>query len=208
MRPTFLDGRRFNPMNAPNPASGGKSSMKKSLTTVAAMAALAVPAVAIAEDQPSDQNKQNAQQYCRDLRDASGKDNFRSMFGGGKNAFGKCVSQNAKKDQKQEQTARENASKQCDAEEAQDPQAFKQKYGTGKNGKNAHGKCVSQKAKENKAKADETDQNDVKAAKQCKAEKSQDPEAFKQKYGTNKNKRNAFGKCVSQRSHELDQQNG
>jgi hypothetical protein len=179
--------------------------MSKRLYTLAAVAALAVPAAALAE-QPSDQNKQNAAEYCKALRDASGQQNFRSMFGGGDNAYGKCVSQNAKKDQKQEQKAKENAAKQCKAERDQDPDAFKQKYGTGDKKKNAFGKCVSQKAKENKAKADKTDQNDVTAAKQCKAEKSEDPAAFKQKYGTNENKKNAFGKCVSQKSHKLDQQ--
>jgi hypothetical protein len=179
--------------------------MTKRLYALALAVALAIPAVALA-DQPSQQNKQNAAKYCKALRDASGQDNFRSMFGGGKNAFGKCVSQNAKKDQKQQQKAEENAAKQCKAERDQDPAAFKQKYGTGENKKNAFGKCVSQKAKQNKAEADKTDQNDVTAAKQCKSEQSQDADAFKQKYGTNKNKKNAFGKCVSQKSHELDQQ--
>jgi hypothetical protein len=181
----------------------GRQTMKKMLSLLAAVVAVAVPAAALA-DQPSDQNEKNAAKHCKALREASGKDNFRAMFGGGKNAYGKCVSKNAKKDQAQEQKAKENASKQCDAEEAQDPQAFKDKYGTGKHGKNAHGKCVSQKAKENKAKADKRDENDVTAAKQCRAEQSQDPEAFKQKYGTNENKKNAFGKCVSQTSHQLD----
>lgn len=179
--------------------------MTRKLSVVAAVAALAVPALALA-DEPSQQNQQNAAKECKALRDASGKDNFRSMFGGGKNAYGKCVSQHAKADQKQEEKAKANASKECDAEQAQDPEAFKTKYGTGKDGKNAHGRCVSQKAKENKAEADQTDKNDAKAAKQCKAEKAQDADAFKQKYGTNKNKRNAFGKCVSQKSHELDEQ--
>jgi hypothetical protein len=174
--------------------------------TLAAAAALAVPAVAIAEDQPSDQNKQNAQQYCRDLREASGKDNFRSMFGGGKNAFGKCVSRNAKKDQKQEQRAKKNAAKECRDERDQDAAAFAEKYGTGKNHKNAFGKCVSQHAKANKAAEDKTDTNDVKAAESCKSEQSEDKDAFTQKYGTNKNKKNAFGKCVSKNSHELDEQ--
>jgi hypothetical protein len=178
--------------------------MRKSLYTLAAIAALAVPAVALA-DEPSDQNEKNAAKECKALREASGKENFRSMFGGGKNAYGKCVSQHAKRDQKQEEKAKENASKQCDAEQAEDPQAFADKYGTGTK-KNAHGKCVSQKAKENKAKADERDANQAKAAKECKAEKADDSEAFKQKYGTNKNKKNAFGKCVSQKSHELNQQ--
>jgi hypothetical protein len=178
--------------------------MTKRLYALAAAAALAVPAVAIA-DQPSQQNRQNAAQYCKALRESSGQDNFRSMFGGGKNAYGKCVARNAKKDQRQEEKANENAARQCRAERDQDAAAFKQKYGTGKNGKNAFGKCVSQKARENKAREDKTDQNDVTAAKQCKAEQSQDRQAFDQKYGTNENKKNAFGKCVSQKSHELDQ---
>jgi hypothetical protein len=179
--------------------------MTRKLSVLAAVAALAVPALALA-DEPSEQNQKNAAKECKALRDASGKENFRSMFGGGKNAYGKCVSQHAKKDQAQEKKAHANASKECDAEQAADPAAFKDKYGTGKDKKNAHGKCVSQKAKENKAEADETDANDAKAAKQCKAEKSEDAEAFKQKYGTNKNKKNAFGKCVSQQSRELDEQ--
>jgi hypothetical protein len=35
------------------------------------------------------------------------------------------------------------------------------------------------------------------AAKACKTERARNEEAFAAKYGTNKNKRNAFGKCVS-----------
>jgi PKD domain len=38
------------------------------------------------------------------------------------------------------------------------------------------------------------------AAKECKAEREDDPDAFKEKYGTNKNGKNAFGKCVSSKS--------
>jgi hypothetical protein len=181
--------------------------MKKSFTTLAAVAALAVPAVAIAADeQPSEQNKQNAAKHCKQLREASGQENFRSMFGGGKNAFGKCVSQNAKKDQKQSERAKTNAAKECKAEREADAAAFAEKYGEGKSNKNAYGKCVSQKAKANKAEEDETDKNDVKAAKACKAEKAADKDAFAQKYGTNANKKNAFGKCVSQNSKKLDEQ--
>ena len=51
------------------------------------------------------------------------------------------------------------------------------------------------------AKPDDTDRSN--AAKECKAERGSTPatrEAFKAKYGNNKNKRNAFGKCVSQRA--------
>ena len=36
------------------------------------------------------------------------------------------------------------------------------------------------------------------AAKACKAERALGAQAFKDKYGTNANKANAFGKCVSQ----------
>jgi hypothetical protein len=35
------------------------------------------------------------------------------------------------------------------------------------------------------------------AAKKCKAERALDAAAFKNNYGTNANKANAFGKCVS-----------
>jgi hypothetical protein len=41
------------------------------------------------------------------------------------------------------------------------------------------------------------------AAKQCKAERqSMGAEPFANRYGTNANKRNAFGKCVSQKAKQ------
>jgi hypothetical protein len=185
--------------------------MTKRITTVALLAgALAVPAPAAAED-PSPANFKNAAKYCKALRAAAGDANFKAMFGGKKNAYGKCVSKAARRDQKQEDTARANASKQCKAEEAADPAAFKTKYGTGKNGSNAHGKCVSQKAKENKAAADKQEKQDVNSAQECRAEKNQNPDEFKaahggktfaEFYGTNENDKNAFGKCVSTKSKE------
>ena len=178
------------------------------LAIVAAAAALAIPAISIA-DQPSQQNENNAAKFCKALRDAAGKDNFRSMFGGGKNAFGKCVAKNAKKDQHQDQVAHDNAAKQCKAEQAQDPAAFKEKYGTNKSKSNAYGKCVSQHAKQNKQQMDQQEtQSATNAAKDCRSEKNQDPAAFKQKYGTNKNKSNAFGKCVSQKEHQQQSSGG
>jgi hypothetical protein len=91
-------------------------------------------------------------------------------------------------------TAAKNASKACKAERAADPGAFAQKYGTNANDKNAHGKCVSMKTQE--ATEEQTEAR-VNAAKTCKAERAADPAAFTAKYGTNKNKKNAFGKCVS-----------
>ncbi len=63
-----------------------------------------------------------------------------------------------------------------------------------KNGKNALGKCVSKAERELKSAVADQIEN---AAKQCKAERTADAPAFAAKYGTNENKRNAFGKCVS-----------
>jgi hypothetical protein len=44
------------------------------------------------------------------------------------------------------------------------------------------------------------------AAQECKAERKADPDAFREKYGTNRNKRNAFGKCVSSKRSEADEE--
>jgi hypothetical protein len=81
--------------------------------------------------------------------------------------------------------------------------AFATKYGTNHNLKNAFGKCVSGKAKA-KASAEaqaQDEQSTSNAAKQCKKERSDmGVEAFKSKYGTNANKANSFGKCVSSKS--------
>ena len=93
-----------------------------------------------------------------------------------------------------------NASTDCKTERGDTPEsvaAFNEKYGTGKTKKNALGRCISQKA------GDTSDQQEdavVNAAKECKTERgstADSREAFRNKYGTNKNKRNAFGKCVS-----------
>jgi ABC-type microcin C transport system permease subunit YejB len=102
------------------------------------------------------------------------------------------------------QSAEKNAAKACKAERgttAQSVAAFKAKYGTNANKANAFGKCVSGKAKKaEEQEAEEQEEARENAAKKCKAERgttAQTIEAFKQKYGTNKNKANAFGKCVS-----------
>jgi hypothetical protein len=180
--------------------------MTKRFTTAAVLCgALALPTGAVAQSEPSPSNFKNAAKYCKALRAASGEANFKAMFGGGNNAYGKCVSKAAKRDAKQEDQAKTNASKQCKAEAAADPAAFKAKYGTGKKGSNAHGKCVSQKSKENKAAADKQERQDVNSAKECRAEQKQNPQAFAEKYGTNEGNKNAFGKCVSSKSKAKNQ---
>ena len=175
----------------------------KTLTTLSLIGALAISTTAFAgESTPSPTpTTPSASKQCRTERSEMGLEVFRMTYGTNKtkrNAFGKCVSKRTHATTEVVKEAQRNASKECTAEETADPAAFTKKYGTGKHGANAHGKCVSQKAKSQAAKAvdDEVDA-DVSAAKACKTERKADPAAFKQKYGTNKNKRNAFGKCVS-----------
>jgi hypothetical protein len=96
----------------------------------------------------------------------------------------------------QEPPPPKNASQLCkEQRKAMGDAAFKALYGTNANKSNAHGKCVSMKAQaETAAEQSAT----IKAAKTCKAErKTLGETAFKAKYGTNANKSNAFGKCVS-----------
>ena len=114
-----------------------------------------------------------------------------------------------------------NPAKACKAERgttAQSSAAFDQEHGTNPNKRNEFGKCVSSKTKvKNKSKADEDDdeaeaedQDDATtaAAKKCKTERgttAQSSAAFDQKHGTNPNKRNAFGKCVSKNAKPAQQ---
>lgn len=96
---------------------------------------------------------------------------------------------------------------QCRAEQAQDPAAFQTRYGTSGNGANAFGKCVSMKARAQSTSTSTTSSTatttttttsaNPKFAAECRTERAADPAAFKAKYGTNKNKSNAFGKCVA-----------
>jgi hypothetical protein len=159
----------------------------KRLVIVGALVATAMAPAATAVATPTNGDARNAAKECKALRSASGSANFNAMFGGKKNAFGKCVSQAARRDEKQRETATKNAAKECKALRDADPQAFKDKY------KNL-GKCVSEKAREGKAAADQSDTARVNAAKKCKKERAEDPAGFAQRYGTRKN---AFGKCVS-----------
>ena len=101
------------------------------------------------------------------------------------------------------QSVEQNAAKACKAERgtsATTIAAFKTKYGTNANKANAFGKCVSGKVKKAEAQTEAAEQAEENAAKKCKAERGTTDAtiaAFKTKYGTNANKANAFGKCVS-----------
>jgi hypothetical protein len=140
----------------------------------------------------------NAAKACKAQRAAMGEQAFKLLHGTNANranAFGKCVSKQVRMQEASEQ----NASQTCRTErETIGEDAFAAKYGKNKNDRNAFGKCVSQHAKAAQA---AQQQATIKAAKACKAERGTlGAEAFKNKYGTNRNKANAFGKCVSKQA--------
>ena len=180
--------------------------MKRIIGIVALAAAMAVPVVALA-DQPTSTDKSNAAKECKSLLKAEGTSNFTHAWGakGKGKAYGKCVSSKAKEEATERQQAKSNAAKDCKAEQAMTDDQFKadaahggktfaEFYGA-KNAKSAYGKCVSTKAKQNKAAADQKDQDTISAAKFCKGEQSK-PD-FKTTYKT-------FGACVSKKAAELN----
>ena len=203
--------------------------MKKILTLACATGmAAAVAGTAIA-DTPTSTETAGAAKYCKALRTSSGSPEafaaaVQVVVGAKKvtvkNAYGKCVSHQAKNNATDDRQAHSNAAKACKAEKAQSDEdfaaahggkTFSQQYGSGKNGKNAFGKCVSQKAHENKAADAQDNKDELSAAKQCKAEKAQSDDefaaahggkTFAQQYGTNKDGKNAFGKCVSSKAKQ------
>jgi hypothetical protein len=168
--------------------------VKKLIASGVLVAALVAPAAATA-DGPTATDTKNAAKECKALRKAAGNANFTAMFGGKRNAFGKCVSQRAKQNHKRGEAAQKNAAKECKAERDADPAAFKQKY------KNL-GKCVSERARQKQQEAEQQarhqDTSEKNAAKKCKAERKNDPAGFAQRYGS---RRNAFGKCVSRNAN-------
>jgi hypothetical protein len=147
---------------------------------------LGATATAAKPDETKDARKL-AKSQCKAEKRAD-KAAFRALYG--KRAMRSCV-KGEKSDVKAEVR---NASQACKAERAEDPDAFKAAYGSNKNGKNALGRCVSRRVKRTMGEELGSFKN---AAKGCKAERAEDPDAFKAAYGSNKNGKNALGKCVS-----------
>jgi hypothetical protein len=158
----------------------------------------------------SDESGANASQIasrqCTDQLHAMGAKAFKALYG--KNAMRTCKA----KGSSQAGNVAGNAAQQCRAEQA-DPNfatahgglTFAQFYGTNPNDANAFGKCVSGKVQTIE---DENEQQLQNAAQACRAERgdpnfaaSHDGKSFTDFYGTNRNKKNAFGKCVSQKAH-------
>ena len=110
---------------------------------------------------------------------------------------------------KPNKTDKRNAAKECKAERGTTSatrEAFAERYGTNANKSNAFGKCVSAKTREEHAERHKAKSN---ASRQCRAERDEiGRQAFAEKYGTNRNNRNAFGKCVKQKKSEMEQEEG
>ena len=168
--------------------------MKARLLTIAtgSVAAMALLGAGAAADNPENPNNVAAKQ-CQAEKHAVGNQAFKEIYG--KHAMKNCLGRNAA----DAEAAVDNAAKECDAElELLGEEAFTAQYGTNPNGQNAFGKCVSSKAQ---AAAEEDAEETANAAKECKAEReSMGDEAFAAEYGTNKNGKNAFGKCVSEKA--------
>ena len=170
----------------------------KRLFIVAALFCLAVPAALAAP--PAGQGQSggsalNPAQLCAEQLKTMGAANFQSTYapnGNAQSAMGKCVSRQAQAASADDQ----NAAKKCKAErESMGVTKFNETYGTNHNLKNAFGKCVSGYAKKQ---GEDREESTLNAAKKCKAERlSKGVTTFNNEHGTNPNKKNAFGKCVS-----------
>jgi hypothetical protein len=182
--------------------------MKRTTLAIGLVALLALPALAAAKPPVDQANMQAAHAQCKTERGKT--EATREAFKAQYHSMSRCVRQNAAEEAAEEAAAHKNAAKECKAEAA-DPnfgadhegKTFAEFYGANGNGRNAHGKCVSAKAKAKKAEMDAEDAEEAKefknAAKECAGERrSMGTTDFADEYGTNANKRNAFGKCVSQ----------
>jgi len=165
--------------------------MKKITLVTGLVFALVLPAAAVAKPSPDKGDKRAAQAECKALRGqtAATHEAFRAL----QKSFVACVKAKSADEAKEEQNAHTNAAKECKAE--------------GLRGRE-FGKCVSTKAKAKESAADAEDKQDAaeqkNAAKECDAERDADADAFRDEYGTNDNKRNAFGKCVSKKVRESE----
>jgi hypothetical protein len=146
-----------------------------------------------ASSQAEQQARPNPSRTCRAQRTAMTVSVFNQTYGknaSDRNAFGKCVSTQARAQTQNELSAAATCrAEQDDATFAATHSAktFAQFYGTNASLSNAFGKCVSAKASEN---AQSQQQAKIAAAKTCNAEQKADAAAFKTKYRT-------FGRCVS-----------
>lgn len=172
--------------------------MNKITLVIGLALVLVLPTVAGAKPTPNAGDKRAAVTECKTLRGgtAATREAFLTKF----RNFGACVTKKAVEEAQEAQDAHTNAARECRQERMDDPVKFAD-YGTNANGRNAFGKCVSQKAKAKEHAADVKDQQDAtefkNAAETCADEREGGEQAFAEKWGENANDANAFGKCVS-----------
>ena len=102
----------------------------KTLTALSLMGALALSTSAFADDSTPSPATPSAAKQCKTERSAMGLELFRMTYGTNKskrNAFGKCVAKRSHATTEAAKDAKQNASKQCSAEETADPTAFRAK---------------------------------------------------------------------------------
>jgi hypothetical protein len=170
--------------------------MRRTIFIGALLALLVMAVTATAGTKPVD--RVHAAKDCRALKASMGRATFRATYG--RAAMARCVRQMTR----EEADARVSAVQDCRAErEELGADAFREQYGN-RNGRNAFGKCVAGKRRA-EARADRADVRN--AAKACKAERVEmGGDAFREAYGRNENDRNAFGKCVSGKARESDEE--
>jgi ABC-type transporter MlaC component len=172
--------------------------MKKITVSIGLALALALPAGAVAKPTPDNADKRAAKAECKTLRGSTDatREAFRTQFRG----FSACVRKTAVEEAQEEQTAHKNAAKECKDLRDNHSAEFVAQYGERKN---AYGKCVSSRAKQKEAQADEQDQQDAtewkNAAKECDDLRDNHSAEFTATYG---DRPNAFGKCVSSKASD------
>jgi ribosomal protein L17 len=166
--------------------------MRRAWIAVIAVAALAIPGVAFAHgDDGSQSSGKNASKLCKALRAEMGVELFRQTYGTNhnhRNALGKCVSKHRHAVKKLIAEAVKECKTQLGAN-----QSRKDKGEDHSAKRAALRECVKQKLQ---AGLNERREAFATAAKSCDTERTADPAAFRAKYGSNENHRNAFGKCV------------
>jgi hypothetical protein len=169
--------------------------MKKAWIALAAVALLALPAAAGARHHKGGDVVKNAAKYCKSLYVQMGPDTFRQTYGGGHNAFGKCVSSRVHALLAARRAALASCKQELNAGQAK----LRHEGGTSPqtgNGNGDHGalkKCVKDKT-QNLTGDDR--QAVVVAIKACLAERAQDPAAFAVKYDPSGDGHEALGHCV------------
>jgi hypothetical protein len=156
---------------------------------LAAVVLVAVPAATASAG-----GRSSAQAQCTKLQASMGAQAFAQAYP----TYGACVSKLAPVDQGNTAAAQSTCkAQQADANFAtsHDGKTFALYYGTGPKGKDAFGRCVAASAK---VSATVETQSTPNPAQTCRtARTAMGAAAFSQLYGTNANKSNAFGKCVS-----------